>query len=297
MDESQWLAERFEAHRPHLRAVAYRMVGSISEADDALQEAWLRLSRSDVDNIENLGAWLTTVVARVCLNMLQQRRSRREDSLDAAMSSPYAPSAQSDQIIDPEQETLLANSVGLALLVVLDTLSPAERLALVLHDMFDLPFNEIAPLVGRSPTTARKLASRARHRVRGAPAVPHADLVRQRAIVDAFLAASGRGDFDALVALLDPDVVLRADGSASPDGESRVLRGAESVAGGALMFSGRVRFSQPALVNGAVGVVVAPRGLLFIVLGFAFADQKIAEIDVIADPARLRELDLAALED
>ncbi len=293
MDEHDWLAERFEEHRAHLRAVAYRMLGSLSEADDAVQEAWLRLSRSDTSGVENLGGWLTTVVARVCLNMLRSRNSRREEPLGAHVPDPVASRADG---VDPEHEALLADSVGLALLVVLETLAPAERVAFVLHDMFAVPFDEIAAIVGRSPTAARQLASRARHRVQGAT-VPDADLSRQRAVVDAFLAASRGGDFAALLALLDPDVVLRADLGAVPAGASRVVRGARAVAEGALTFSGRARFARPALVNGAAGIVVAPRGRLVVVLGFTVMRGKIVEIDVVADSARLRQLDLAVLDD
>ncbi len=293
MDDRAWLTERFEEHRTRLRAVAYRMLGSLSEADDAVQEAWLRLSRADTTGVENVTGWLTTVVARVCLNMLRTRQSRREEPLDV-----HVP----DQIIShegsgaPEQEALLADSVGLALLVVLDTLSPAERLAFVLHDMFAVPFEEIGPMIERSPAAARQLASRARRRVKGVVPVPDADLTRQRQVVDAFLAASRGGDFDALVALLDPDVVLRADRAAGPTRTPIVIRGAHAVAKGAFAASERARFTQPALVNGAVGLVMAPRGRLFLVLGFTITDGKITEIDVIADPDRLRQLDLAVLE-
>jgi RNA polymerase sigma-70 factor (ECF subfamily) len=295
MDEHEGLAERFEASRTHLRAVAYRMLGSLSDADDAVQEAWLRLSRSDTSGVENLRGWLTTVVARVCLDMLRSRKSRREEPLGAHVSDPIVSRAEG---IDPEHEALLADSVGLALLVVLETLAPAERLAFVLHDMFDLPFDEIAPLVGRSPTAARQLASRARRRVRGAARVSQADLTRQRAVVDAFLAAARAGDFDALLAVLDPDVVHRADRAAAPPGGSEV-RGARAVAEGALAYSRRARFAPPtlALVNGAVGVVVAPRGRLSRVVTFKIRRGKIVEIDVLADPARLRQLDLAVLND
>jgi RNA polymerase sigma factor (sigma-70 family) len=293
MDEPDWLAAQFEAHRSHLRAVAYRMLGSLSEADDAVQDAWLRLSRADTSGVENLGGWLTTVVARVCLNTLRSRRSRREEPLDAPGPEPTWSRFDG---VDPEQEALLADSVGPALLVVLETLAPAERLAFVLHDMFAVPFDEIAAIVGRSPTAARQLASRARRRVRGAALVPDADLDRQREVVDAFLASSRRGDFDALVAVLDPDVVLRADRTAAQADVAREVRGAAAVAKGALTFSGRARFAQPALVNGAVGVVAAPPGRLFVVLGLTVTDGKIVAIDVIADPARLRQLDLAVLD-
>ncbi len=294
MDERDWLAERFEAYRTHLRAVAYRMLGSLSEADDAVQEAWLRLSRSNTSGVENLGGWLTTVVARVCLDMLRSRKSRREEPLGAHLPEPFASLGDG---MDPEHEALLADSVGLALLVVLETLAPAERLAFVLHDIFAVPFDEIAPIVGRSPTAARQLASRARRRVQGGATVPDADLTRQREIVDAYLAASRGGDFDALLAVLDPDVVLRADSAAVPPGAPREVRGAAAVAERALTSSGRARFAQSALVNGAVGVVVAPRGRLLLVLGYTITRGKIVEIDVVADPERLRHLDLAVLND
>jgi RNA polymerase sigma factor (sigma-70 family) len=293
-DEAASLAERFEANRAHLRGVAYRMLGSLSEADDAVQEAWLRVSRAGADDIENLGGWLTTVVARVCLDMLRSRKSRREDPMDTHASEP---TMSREDGIDPEQEVLLAESVGLALLVVLGTLTPAERVAFVLHDMFDLPFDDFAPILGRSPTAARQLASRARRRVRGRPRVPDTDLASQRVVVDAFLAASRGGDFDALVAVLDPDVVLRVDRAAVPGGVSRKVYGAPAVAKGALAFSGRARFARSALVNGAVGVVVAPRGRLFAVLGLTVMRGKILEIDVAADPERLRQLDVAVLDD
>jgi RNA polymerase sigma factor (sigma-70 family) len=293
MDERDWLAERFEAHRTHLRSVAYRMLGSLSEADDAVQDAWLRLSRSGASGVENLGGWLTTVVARVCLDMLRVRKSRREEPLDAHVPDPIV--SREDRL-DPEHEALLADSVGLALLVVLETLAPAERLAFVLHDMFDVPFDEIAPIVGRSPTAARQLASRARRRVQGAATVPDVDLTRQRAIVDAFLAAARGGDFDALLAVLDPDVVLRADRGAVSPGASRLVRGARAVAEQALTFSHLVASVQPVLVNGAAGIASwLPGGRLFSVMGFTVRG-KIVEIDVLADPERLRHLDLAVLK-
>jgi RNA polymerase sigma-70 factor (ECF subfamily) len=291
MEQGEWLAERFEAHRTHLRGVAYRMLGSLSEADDAVQEAWLRLRRSDTGGVENLGGWLTTVVARVCLDMLRSRKSRREEPMGPHVPEPVAHSGGAD----PEQETLLADSVGLALLVVLDTLAPAERLAFVLHDMFAVPFDDIAPIVGRSPTAARQLASRARRRVQGAATAPDPDLTRQREVVDAFLAASRGGDFDALLAVLDPDVVLRIDRAAVPSGAATEFRGAAVVAKRAA--KGGARAAQPALVNGAVGVVVAPRGRLMMVLGFTIARGRIVEIDAIADPERLRQLGLAVLTD
>jgi len=292
MDEHEGLAEQFESNRTHLRGVAYRMLGSLSEADDAVQEAWLRLSRSDAGGVENLGGWLTTVVARVCLDMLRTRKSRREEPLDANVPEPAAGRADG---ADPEHEALLADSVGLALLVVLDTLTPAERLAFVLHDMFAVPFEEIASIVGRSPSAARQLASRARRRVQGASSAPDADLTTQRDVVDAFLAALRGGDFDALLAVLDPDVVVRAD--QGPGAAPREIHGARVWAKGALAFAQAVRFAQPALVNGAVGVVMAPRGRLFRVLRFTIAHGKIVEVDVVADPERLRDLDLAVLSD
>ena len=292
MDEHDFLAQQFEENRTHLRAVAYRMLGSISEADDALQEAWLRLSRSDTGGIQNPGGWLTTVVGRVCLDMLRSRRSRREGPLQEPLGEPIV---GREDGIDPEHEALLADSVGLALLVVLQTLSPAERLAFVLHDMFSVPFEEIAPIVGRSPTATRQLASRARRRVRAAATSPEADLTLQREVVDAFLAAARAGDFDALLAVLDPDVVLRADSGAVRVGLSREVRGAPAVAKRAL--KGRARAARPALVNGAVGIVVAPRGRLLTVLGFTVRGAKIVGIDAIADPVRLRQLDLALLDD
>ena len=292
MDERDWLAERFEEYRTRLKAVAYRMLGSLSEADDALQEAWLRLSRTDAEEIDNLGAWLTTVVGRVSLNMLRSRHSRREEPL-----GPHVP----EPIVDPEDGTapehqaLLADSVGLALLVVLEQLSPPERLAFVLHDLFAIPFKEIASILDRSPDATRQLASRARRRVRGAPE-PDADLATQRKVVDAFLAAAREGDFDALVAVLDPDVVLRADSGAVAAAVSREVRGAEAVARQALAFS-RGLLVQPALVNGAVGVVATRDGVPFAVAGFTVRGGKIVEIDILADPERLARLDLTVLED
>ncbi len=289
MDEHEWLAEQFEAERPHLRAVAYRLLGDLTGAEDAVQESWLHLSRSDTRGIENLGGWLTTVVARVCLDMLRSRNSRREEPLGAYIPDPIM---SREGEIDPEHEVLLADSVGLALLVVLDTLNPAERLAFVLHDLFAVPFDEIARVVGCSPTAARQLASRARRRVRGAATVKDTDLTRQREMVDAFLAVSRGGDFDALLAVLDPDVVLRADRAAVHAGASREVRGAAAVVG---TFSGRARFAQPALVNGAVGAVWAPRGRPRVVFGFTITRGKIVEIDILADPTRLRQLDLAVL--
>ena len=294
LDEHLWLAQRFEEHRTHLRAVAYRMLGSLSESDDALQEAWLRVSRSDASGVENLGGWLTRVVARVCLDMLRSRKSRREEPLDVQLPEPIV---SREDGIDPEHEALLADSVGLALLAVLETLTPAERLAFVMHDMFAVPFAEIAPMVERSLAATRQLASRARRRVQGAANVPDTDLARQREAVDAFLAASREGDFEALVAVLDPDVVLRADVGGVPAGASRELHGAQAVAEQALTFSQFAPFARPALVNGAAGVVVAPRGRPFSVMGFTVSGGKIVEIDILADPARLRQLDLAVLDD
>jgi RNA polymerase sigma factor (sigma-70 family) len=290
MDEHDWLAERFEAHRAHLRAVAYRMLGSASEADDAVQEAWLRLSRADTSDVGNLGGWLTTVVARVCLNMLQSRRSRREEPIGARLAEP---AASRQDGVDPEDEALLAEGVGLALLVVLDTLTPAERLAFVLHDMFDVPFEEVAAIVGRSPAAARQLASRARRRVQGSDP-PDTDLARQRAVVDAFLAASRGGDFDALLAVLDPEVVLRADPAAVRMGVSGEVRGAAAVAE---TFAGRARAARPALVDGAAAAVWAPGGRPRVVIGFTIAGGRIVGIDLLADPERLRQLDVAVLDD
>jgi RNA polymerase sigma-70 factor, ECF subfamily len=293
MDTHDRLAERFEEHRSHLRAVAYRMLGSLSEADDAVQESWLRFSRSDASDIENLGGWLTTVVARVSLDMLRSRKSRREESLNAYMPDPIV---SLESTIDPEQEAILAESIGVALLVVLETLPPAERLAFVLHDVFAMPFEEIAPIVGRSPAAARQLASRARRRVAGARALPDADLARQREAVDAFLAAARGGDFDALVAVLDPDVVLRVDRGPAPPGAPVVLRGAPVVAKQAHAFSARAGLGlivRPALVNGAAGLVSwLPDGRLYSVLAFTVAQGRIVEIDVFADPARLGRLGL-----
>lgn len=295
MHEDEWLARRFEEHRGRLRAVAYRMLGSLSEADDAVQEAWLRLSRhagADRDEIDNLGAWLTTVVGRISLNLLRARATRREEPLGVHVPDPVVSPAAGG---DPEHEALVADAVGLALLVVLDTLDPAERLAFVLHDMFALPFDEIAPIVGRTPTAARQLASRARRRVQGAAAVPDADLPRQREVVDAFMAASRAGDFEALVAVLDPDVVLRADyGDHLPPGITGRLRGAETVARQALLFSRYARFARPAVVNGAAGLVTSPEGRVMSVMGFTIRGGRITEIDIVADPVRLGALDISA---
>ena len=302
MDEQAWLAERFEEHRSRLRAVAYRMLGSTGEADDAVQEAWLRLSRSGADGVENLGGWLTTVTARVSLNMLRSRGTRREEPLEKPRDMHSGLRVVPDPIVgradstDPEQEALLADSVGLALLVVLETLTPAERLAFVLHDTFAMPFDEIAPIVGRSPAATRQLASRARRRVRGATAVPDADLARQQEVVGAFLTAAREGDFGALLTVLDPDVVLRADTGGPP----REVRGARAVANQALTFSrlgGPGRVSRPVLVNGAAGVVSQdPDGRPFSVMGFTVSGGRIVEIDILANPERLSKLDLSALD-
>ena len=289
MPEQHVLADEFEQYRTHLRAVAYRMLGSLSEADDAVQEAWLRFSRAGTDGVENLGGWLTTIVARVCLNMLRSRRTRREEPFEVRVPDPIV---SRGDVIDPEHEAMLSDSVGLALLVVLEMLPPAERLAFVLHDMFAVPFDEIAPIVDRSPEATRQLASRARRRVQGAETTPDADIARQRQVVDAFFAASREGDFDALVAVLDPDVVLRADGGATARGAKPFLRGAEVVARQALLFRRLSPFVQPALVNGAAGVVVAQRGRPVSVIGFIVRDGKVVEIDAIANQERLAQLDL-----
>ncbi|MGH3760595.1 sigma-70 family RNA polymerase sigma factor [Actinophytocola sp.] len=290
MNEQDWLAERFEEHRSHLRAVAYRMLGSIAEADDAVQESWFRLSRTGAGDIVNLGGWLTTVVGRVCLDMLRSRSARREEPAGPHLPDPIVDRADG---VDPEYQALLADSVGLALLVVLDTLDPAERLAFVLHDMFALPFDEIAPIVGRSPVATRQLASRARRRVQGAPTTPDADLARQRAVVDAFFAAARDGDFDALVAVLDPEVVLRADGGVLPAGTSRVLRGAAAVASQALTFrraGGGPGVPRPVVVNGAAGVLITRDGRPHVLFAFTVTNDRVAAIDILADPERLAEL-------
>src|SRR6266581_7772971 len=285
MDENEWLADRFEEHRAHLRAVAYRMLGSLTEADDAVQDTWLRLSRSGAGEVENLGGWLTTIVARVCLNMLRSRNTRREESLSVHVPDPVISTGGA---LQPEEEALLADSVGLALLVVLDTLAPAERLAFVLHDMFELPFEEIAPMVGRTPAAARQLASRARRRVKGAEVpAPDRGLARQRDVVDAFFSAARGGDFDALVAVLDPDVVLRLDAGARRPAASMMIRGAAAVARQAL--SGLTSalpavHLRPALVNGTAGVVAFRRERPVTVMGFIVADGKIVFIDAIAAP-------------
>jgi RNA polymerase sigma factor (sigma-70 family) len=292
MDEREWLAERFEEHRTRLKAVAYRMLGSLSEADDAVQEAWLRLSRTDED-IDNLDAWLTTVVARVCLNTLRSRQSRREVEMGPRVPEPIV---DPEDGTEPEHEALLADSVGLALLVVLETLSPAERLAFVLHDVFAVPFDEIAPIIDRSPDAARQLASRARRRVRGAP-VPDAALEAQREVVDAFLAAAREGDFERLVSVLDPDVVLHADLGPSAPGGRFELRGVEAVAKQARTYSRLGLVIRPALVNGAAGVVTFRDGEPFSVGAFTVRGGRIVEIDFLADPERVRQVDLTVLED
>jgi len=294
MDDQQWLAERFEQHRGRLQAVAYRMLGSLTEADDAVQETWLRTSRADATGVDNLGAWLTTIVARVSLNMLRARRSRPEEPVGPHVPEPVIDPAEGTS---PEHEALLADAVGLALLVVLEALSPSERLAYVLHDMFDVPFDEIAPIVERSPQAARQLASRARRRVRSADPPRDGDHSAQRAVVDAFLAASRDGDFDALIAVLHPDVVYRADrGAAAADG-SVELRGAPDVAGQAAAFAQSGLLIKPVLINGAPGIISSRDGKPFSVIGFTVTAGQIAEIDILMDPARLQQLDLSALDD
>jgi RNA polymerase sigma factor (sigma-70 family) len=290
MDQSDWLAEQFEANRARLRAVAYRMLGSPSGADDAVQESWLRVSRAGTAGVENLEGWLTTIVARVCLDMLRSPSSRREEPLGSRVPDP-APTRPDG--IDPEHDALLADSVGLALVVVLENLTPAERVTFVLHDLFDVPFDEVAPIVERSPAAARQLASRARRRVQGTT-VPRPDRARHRQVVDAFLAASRGGDFDALLALLDPDIVLRADRAAVEMGATREVRGPAAVAE---TFAGRAQAAQPALVNGAVALVWARRGQPQVVFGFTIAGGKIVQVDLVADPDRLAELDLVVVDE
>lgn len=287
MDEKKWLAERFEAHRPHLRAVAYRMLGSPTEADDAVQEAWLRLGRTDARTIENLGGWLTTVVARVCLDMLRARGTRREEPLGA-----HVPEPESGSPNGPEQERLLTDSVGLALLVMLDKLTPAERVAFVLHDLFDMPFDEVAPIVERTPAATRQLASRARRRMQGATEPADADVARHREVIEAFIAASRDGDFAALMTLLDPNVVYRADRFAVQMGSAAELRGARAVAEA---FKGRATAARPALLDGALGLAVVLGGHLRLVLRLTLANDRISDIDVVADPERVREVDVAFL--
>jgi len=289
MSASDWLTERFEETRPHLRGVAYRMLGSASEAEDAVQETWLRLHRADTSDVANLGGWLTTVTARVCLDMLRSRKSRREVPIEGTPPEP----AEQAPAIDPAEETRLANSVGLALLVVLDALSPAERVAFVLHDLFDLSFEEIAPVVGRSEEAARQLASRARRRVRGAETPTAGELRSQRALVDAFLAAARTGDLQTLVSMLDPDVEFHADSAAMRGGRAREVRGAGPVA---KLYSGRAHGVGSALIDGAVGIVVAPLGRLMMVIQVTFSAGRISKLDVVADPAKLRDMDIVALE-
>jgi RNA polymerase sigma factor (sigma-70 family) len=294
VDENEGLTECFEEHRSRLRAVAYRMLGSVSEADDAVQDTWLRLNRADTSSVENLGAWLTTVVARVCLNLLRSREHRREEPLGVHIPDPIISHKDG---LDPEHEALLADSVGLALLVVLESLSPAERLAFVLHDMFAVPFEEIAPMIERSPAATRQLASRARRRVQAQAPAPDPDLTRQRDVVDAFFAAARHGDFDALVAVLHPDVVLRSDGGRLRARQTVAIHGARVVAGQALTFGRLSPFARPALINGAAGAVVAADGRPLSVMAFTVSDGRIVAIDVLADPERLNELDLAALDE
>jgi RNA polymerase sigma factor (sigma-70 family) len=299
MDQQSWLTERFEENRPRLRGVAYRMLGSRSEAEDAVQEAWLRLNRIDAGTIENLGGWLTTVVSRVCLDMLRSRKSRREEPIGAQVTEP---SVVRGEGADPEGEAVLADSVGVALLVVLDMLTPAERLAFVLHDLFGMPFDEIGSIVGRSPAAAKQLASRARRRVRGSPAPSDAGRARQREVVEAFLMAVRAGDLEALLAVLDPDAIVRIDGAAriaagaaDAADTARELRGASTWAKQMIALSRGLRFVQPALINGSVGLILAPRGKLSRVLTFTFANAKVTRVEVIGDPARLRELDIAVI--
>ncbi|TMR16710.1 sigma-70 family RNA polymerase sigma factor [Nonomuraea turkmeniaca] len=294
MNDKDVATSVFEAHRDHLRAVAYRMLGSLSEADDAVQEAWLRLNRTDTSDVENMGGWLTTVVGRVCLNMLRSRRSRAEEPLETRMPDPVV---SREDGVDPEHEALLSDSVGLALLVVLQTLEPAERLAFVLHDMFAVPFDEIAPILDRTPAATRQLASRARRRVRGAAVEPDPDLSRQREVVDAFMTAARAGDFDALVAVLDPDIVLRVDQGAPATGGWMELRGALAVARQALMFQRIAHLAQPVLVNGVLGMINTVGGKVISVGAFTVAGGKVVAMDILADVDRLSTLDLAAVEE
>jgi RNA polymerase sigma factor (sigma-70 family) len=289
VSDTEWLAAEFEQHRSHLRAVAYRMLGSVSEADDAVQEAWIRLARSESAAVENLGGWLTTVVSRVCLNVLRSRRIRQAQSLDAHVPDPIVAIHDGSA---PDQEAVLADSIGLALLIVLDTLPPAERLAFVLHDLFAVPFDDVAVILDRTPAATRQLASRARRRVQGATPEPDPDPLEQRRVVDAFFAAARHGDFDALVELLDPDVVLRADFGSS--GATAVIRGAQAVAGRALMFADPARRLTPALVNGAPGVVVSLDGQTTSVMAFAVSAGRIVSIDTLGDAERLARLGIAA---
>jgi RNA polymerase sigma-70 factor (ECF subfamily) len=294
MSDHEFLARQFESNRARLRGVAYRILGSLNEADDAVQEAWLRLNRSDADGIENLGGWLTTVVARVCLDMLRSRGSRREESLSAQISEPVA---TRETATDPEQEALLADSVGLALLVVLDRLTPAERLAFVLHDLFAVSFDEIATIVGRSATAARQLASRARRRVQGKGSAVAADLAHQRSVVDRFLAALRSGDFEALLKVLDPDLVVHIDEATARPGAPREVHGAQTWAKGAVAFKHLARFTTPALIDGRLGAISAPGGRLVRALSLTIEGERVTQIEIIADPARLRDMDLAVLPD
>ncbi|MFE6163081.1 sigma-70 family RNA polymerase sigma factor [Streptomyces sp. NPDC056486] len=293
MGRDDVLAARFEEHRPHLKAVAYRMLGSLSESEDAVQESWFRLSRSDTGEVANLGGWLTTVVGRICLDMLRTRQSRREDSLSFSMDTHVPdPVVSWGDVVDPEQEVLLADSVGLALLVVLEALAPAERLAFVLHDMFAVPFDEIAPIVERTPAATRQLASRARRRVQGSAPTPDNDPARQREVVGAFLAAARGGDFDALLELLDPDVVLRADTGELTSGLSKLVRGATVVAGQAAMFSKGAPTTELAFINGRIGAVGVPDGEVVSVMEFTISNGRIVELNILVDPARMRALGL-----
>ena len=293
MDDDDKLARRFEASRPRLRAMAYRMLGSLGDAEDAVQEGWLRAAGADSDDVANMEGWFTTIVARVCLDMLRSRKSRREEPLDPddAVAAGFEPGYEQG----PEQEAMLADSVGLAMLVVLDNLAPAERVAFVLHDTFGLPFGEIAAITGRTPASARQLASRARRRIQGSER-PRPRRARQREVAEAFLAAARGGDLGALIAVLDPDVVLRADAAASPSGVPVTIRGAAAVAGGARAASSRARYGRVALINGVPGLVMAPRGRLAVALAFTYSGDKISQIDVVADPGRLAALDLAVLD-
>jgi RNA polymerase sigma-70 factor (ECF subfamily) len=292
VDHDEWLSERFEQHRPHLRAVAYRMLGSVSEADDAVQDAWLRVSRADTEAVDNLGGWLTTVVARVCLNALRSRERRREEPLEVRLPDPIV-TAESGA--DPEHEAVLADSVGLALLVVLETLTPAERVAFVLHDLFAVPFDQIAELLERSPAAVRQLASRARRRVQGQTTAPDGDPTQQRQVVDAFVAAARDGDLEGLVSVLDPDVVLRADGGRSRTRRSVVLHGAHEVSSNAVLAARLAQFVRPALVNGTPGAVAVVAGQAFSVMSFTVAGGRIVAMDVLYDPERLGRLDLSAI--
>jgi len=291
MDDERWLVEQFEAHRARLRAIAYRMLGSMTEADDAVQEAWFRLQRTGTAEIDNLGGWLTTVVARICLNVLRSRRKHPLQPLEVHVPDPVIDRPDS---VEPEHEALLADAIGLALMTVLQTLPPAERLALVLHDSFGVPFEQIAKILDKTPAATRQLASRGRRKVQQSPTTPEPDRVRQRQIVDAFFAASRSGDFDALVTVLDPDVVLRYDTGRADT--SHVLRGAEAIAGNALTYRSGAKWARAALVNGAAGVVIAPHGKPVAVLAFTVADDRVVAIEVLGDPARLKQLDLSVLD-